>query len=66
MKKTSPDIDKWYRKEDSDRDSDIHVVPRGFGHKTSVDCFCEPDLHHVDDETGVRVFSHKGPEEMKQ
>ena len=66
MRKILTDVDRWYRKEYRDRDSDIHTMPMGFGHKCSVDCFCEPELRHVDDETGVRVFMHKSAEEMDQ
>lgn len=45
---------------------ELHVMPNDGKHQESRDCFCEPKLDHVDEETGREVWLHKSPEELCQ
>jgi hypothetical protein len=48
----------------SDRWDDIHVMLQGSKCECSVDCFCEPEFTHDDEETGRRIFTHKSFEQL--
>lgn len=47
-------------------DGHIHVVPeRGPEHHECKDCWCNPTLSYVDEETKREVWVHKGYEELE-
>jgi hypothetical protein len=53
----------WQRK--PTKEDDIHVVPEFEGepkHFDTVNCWCEPEFHYQDENTQVRVFTHRRPE----
>lgn len=45
---------------------DIHVMPNDGKHAESPECFCAPRLDYTNPDTGVKVWVHKGPEELCQ
>jgi hypothetical protein len=49
-----------------DKQSDIHTLPIGENHTSSVNCFCEPTIYYVDEITNVRCFMHKSKDELTQ
>jgi hypothetical protein len=40
-------------------DGNVHVVPLDREHFESKDCWCQPELHYKDEETGVEVWTHR-------
>lgn len=49
-----------------DEMSDLHVMPDDDRHSCSSECFCEPKLDYLDENTGKKVYVHKSPEELCQ
>lgn len=45
--------------------SDIHIIPEFDGepvHDESPRCWCHPECIEVNEETGIKVWSHRRPE----
>lgn len=43
-------------------EEDIHTMPNDDKHICSPKCWCEPTVSYQDEETGVKVWLHKGYE----
>lgn len=45
--------------------NDVHVMPVFEGepdHEDSSKCWCDPELHHIDETTGNHVWTHRRPQ----